>query len=37
MSDMEDLLRAVFRSFGDLVMELRKKTVDSNSEESTMV
>ena len=31
LAEMEDLLRSVFKSYGDLVLTLRKKSIDSDS------
>ena len=35
IADMEDLLRSVFKSFGELVLQLRKKSID-NSDANTV-
>jgi hypothetical protein len=36
LAEMEDMLRGVFKSFGDLVLKLRQKAIDSDSAETTV-
>jgi hypothetical protein len=37
LAEMEDMLRGVFKSFGDLVLQLRQKTIDSDDAENAVI
>jgi len=37
LAEMEDMLRGVFKSFGDLVLKLRQKAIDSEDAESAVM
>jgi len=37
LAEMEDTLRGVFKSFGDLVLQLREKTIDSEDADSVVM
>jgi len=37
MAEMEDTIRGVFKSFGDLVLQLREKTIGSEETTNTII
>ena len=37
LAEMEDSIRGVFKSFGDLVLQLRQKSIDADEAQSTVV
>jgi len=37
LAEMEDMIRGVFKSFGDLVLKLREKTIDAETPENIVI